>query len=82
MIWYYLIGMNVVTFLAYGEDKRRAIKHLWRISEATLLGLAALGGAAGALAGMYLFHHKIRKAKFKYGVPLFFLVELVLICYF
>ncbi len=78
MIWYYLVGINLAAFLVYGEDKRRAARQLWRISEATLLWLAVIGGAAGALAGMYVFHHKTRKAKFKFGVPLILAVELVL----
>lgn len=78
MIWYYLVGINLAAFLVYGEDKRRAARQLWRISEATLLWLAVIGGAAGALAGMYVFHHKTRKAKFKFGVPLILVVELVL----
>ena len=65
----YLAGINLVAFLAFGEDKRRAAKHLWRISEATLLSLAVIGGAAGALAGMHVFRHKTRKPKFRFGIP-------------
>ena len=34
---YYLIVINVVTFLVYGIDKWKAKKGSWRISEATLL---------------------------------------------
>ena len=40
---YYLIVINVVTFLVYGIDKWKAKKGSWRISEATLLILAAIG---------------------------------------
>ena len=42
---YYLIVINVVTFLVYGIDKWKAKKGSWRISEATLLILAAIGFA-------------------------------------
>ena len=42
---YYLIVINVVTFLVYGFDKWMAKKGSWRISEATLLILAVIGGS-------------------------------------
>ena len=49
---YYLIVINVVTFLVYGIDKWKAKQGSWRISEATLLILAVIGGSIGALLGM------------------------------
>ena len=55
---YYLIVINVVTFLVYGIDKWKAKQGSWRISEATLLILAAIGGSIGALLGMKIWHHK------------------------
>jgi hypothetical protein len=36
----YLIAINVATFFTYGIDKWKAKHGQWRISEATLLGLA------------------------------------------
>ena len=57
-IVYILICINVVTFLVYGIDKWKAKKGSWRISEATLLILAAIGGSIGALLGMKIWHHK------------------------
>ena len=68
-----LIWMGTVSALAvvlYGWDKAMAKLHRWRIPEAALLGCALLGRAAGALLGMTLFRHKIRKSAFRYGVPL------------
>ena len=38
---YYLIVINIVTFLVYGIDKWKAKQGSWRISEATLLILAS-----------------------------------------
>lgn len=76
---WYIVLSNLAAFLLYGLDKRRARLHQWRISERTLLGLAFIGGSAGALAGMYLFHHKTRKTKFVIGVPVILTVHLVLI---
>ena len=48
----YLVVINVATFLTYGIDKWMAKKSLWRIREASLLGLAVLGGSIGAWLGM------------------------------
>ena len=76
---YYLIVINVVTFLVYGIDKWKAKKGSWRISEATLLILAAIGGSIGALLGMKVWHHKTMHKKFKYGLPLILLAQIALI---
>ena len=48
----YLIIINVVTFIVYGIDKYKAKHAKWRIPEATLLLLAAIGGSIGAWCGM------------------------------
>ena len=70
--------INLISFAAYGIDKRRARKDKWRIPESTLLMLAFIGGVLGALAGMLVFHHKTRHWKFKILVPLFLLLQLAL----
>ena len=75
---YYLIAVNIVAFLIYGLDKAKAVKHQWRIPEATLLGIAFAGGAFGAFAGMIVFHHKTRKMKFRILIPISILVWLTL----
>ena len=54
----FLLAINIVTFLLYGIDKYKAKKGKWRISEATLLTMAAIGGSIGAWAGMRLWHYK------------------------
>lgn len=59
----YYIALSILTFLAWGFDKRRAKARRWRIPERRLLALALFGGAFGALLGMMLFHHKTRKPK-------------------
>ncbi len=66
----YLLVMNLAAFLAFAVDKRAAKRQEWRIPEARLLGLCALGGWLGGLLGMRLCHHKTRKLKFRLGVPL------------
>ena len=78
---YYLIVINVVTFLVYGIDKWKAKQGSWRISEATLLILAAIGGSIGALLGMKVWRHKTMHKKFKYGLPLILIIQIILIGY-
>ena len=75
-IVYILICINVVTFLVYGIDKWKAKQGSWRISEATLLLLAVIGGSIGALLGMQVWHHKTMH---KYGLSLILLAQIALI---
>lgn len=74
-LWY-LLAINLLAFGMYGLDKRKASKGLWRISEARLLLVAALGGSLGAWLGMRVFRHKTRKMKFFVGVPLIFVLQI------
>ena len=78
-IVYYLIALNIVTFFVYGIDKWKAKQGSWRISEATLLTLAIIGGSIGALLGLKIWHHKTMHKKFKYGLPLILLAQISLI---
>ena len=78
---YYLLAINAVTFIVYGIDKYKAKKAKWRISEATLLLLAVLGGSIGAWIGMKVWHHKTMHKKFKYGIPAILLMQIALMAY-
>ena len=60
LVYYYII-INCLLFAMQGFDKQRAVKGQWRIKEATLLSLGLLGGFAGGLLGMRIFHHKTKK---------------------
>lgn len=71
----YLILINAAAFLSMLTDKFRAKKNLWRVPEKTLLGLAAVGGSVGALAGMYLVRHKTRHPQFFIGVPAMLVIQ-------
>lgn len=75
----YLLIINAVSFVVYGVDKYKARHQKWRIPEATLLTLAAIGGAAGALLGMVVFRHKTKHLRFVLLVPLFVLVWAALV---
>ena len=78
MITIYLLAVNLITFIVYAIDKWKAKKHRYRISEAKLMTLAALGGSIGALAAMYTFRHKTRHAKFTVGVPVLLILQVAL----
>ena len=71
-----LLLANVVTFFTYGIDKYKAKKGKWRISEATLLLMAFLGGSIGAGLGMKAFHHKTMHKKFYIVVPTIIILQL------
>lgn len=79
LVVYYLIGVNLLTFIAYGIDKYKARHKQWRITEASLLLLAILGGSPAALLAMRLFHHKTLHKKFRYGVPAILLIQLTIV---
>lgn len=63
-------------------DKRRAVKGVWRIPEATLLTVAVIGGSIGSICGMYAVRHKTRHLKFKLGLPLILILQLLLVVKF
>jgi uncharacterized membrane protein YsdA (DUF1294 family) len=70
----YLLIINIITFITYGIDKYKSIKHKYRISENTLILLAIIGGPFGAFLGMIIFHHKTKKKKFMILVPVILLI--------
>lgn len=74
----YLLLINAAGFLFMLADKQRARKKQWRIPEATLLGIAAMGGSIGSLLGMYAFRHKTRHPKFYIGIPVLLVMQLCL----
>ena len=69
-----MLMINILAVVLYGIDKYKAIKGKWRVPESTLIGVAAWGGALGALLGMFIWHHKIRKWKFRILVPFCLLI--------
>lgn len=73
----YLLIVNAAGFLLMLVDKIKARKNLWRIPEATLMTVAAIGGSIGAIAGMNLFRHKTKHAKFYIGLPVILVLQIV-----
>ncbi len=78
----YLIVINILGFLVMGLDKHKAKMAERRIPENTLFAFTVLGGGVGTIAGMYVFHHKTKKMKFKVGMPLVLILEILIFVYF
>lgn len=60
----YLLMVNIISFISYYIDKRKSIKHKYRIRENYLLLLSVIGGVFGSILSMVLFHHKTKHIKF------------------
>lgn len=61
-------------------DKYQSKKKGNRISENTLFAIAFIFGALGIFLGMQTpIYHKAAKAKFKWGIPLFIVLNILMI---
>ena len=78
----YLCIINILGFLIMGIDKQKAKMGNRRIPENTLFMFTVLGGGIGTILGMYIFHHKTKKLKFKVGMPLILILEILIFVYF
>lgn len=65
LAWAYFAVVNIATFGAFAFDKIAAQNGWWRISEASLLSLAFIGGSLGALIGQRVMRHKTQKQPFR-----------------
>lgn len=75
----YLLLINAAAFGFMLADKVKAKRNRWRIPEATLLTLAALGGSLGAVLAMKCFRHKTRHLRFSLGLPAMLAVHILLL---
>ncbi len=78
-VLFHLFCINIATFIAYGVDKRAAIKKLWRVPEKDLHGLEFLGGWIGAAFAQKIFRHKTAKKSFQNMYRLMIFLELAAI---
>lgn len=75
----YLLAINIAALIAFGIDKYKAKRDKWRIPESTLLTMAVLGGSIGALAGMKIWRHKTLHNKFRIGIPVILVLQIIVI---
>lgn len=81
IIIYALFALNLITFIIYGIDKFKAKKAKWRISEATLILLAVIGGSIGAWLGLQVWRHKTQHKKFFIGIPMILTLQVIATVY-
>lgn len=69
LLWAVWVAVNLITFILYGVDKRRARRGQWRIPEKTLLTGTWLLGGVGAWLAMRMFRHKTKHPAFQVSAP-------------
>ena len=69
LLWGAWLLINLLVFILYGVDKRRAKKQQWRIPERTLLLGTWLMGGVGAWLAMRTFRHKTKHLVFQISAP-------------
>lgn len=79
LIIVYFAIINIIGFFIMGIDKRKAIRHAYRIPEATLFLIALIGGSIGSILGMRVFRHKTKHWYFVYGMPAILIVQILII---
>ena len=77
----YFVIVNLLGFALMGIDKRKAVRHAFRIPEATLFSVALVGGSIGSILGMFLFRHKTRHWYFKFTLPIILLIQIGIIAF-
>ena len=74
----YLVVINIIAVIVTVHDKNAAQRGAWRVKERTLMLISALGGAPAMYLTMLTIHHKTRKPLFMIGIPVIFILELIL----
>lgn len=78
----YLALISVVAVIVTVADKIKAKSGEWRVKEATLLLLSAIGGSVAMFITMQIIRHKTRHAKFMIGIPLIIVAQVVSFIFF
>jgi uncharacterized membrane protein YsdA (DUF1294 family) len=78
----HLVFITLITFSAYGFDKRAARNGAWRIPEKTLHSFELIGGTLGAFIAQKTFRHKTRKSSFQLIFWLVFLLQVSGLAFF
>ncbi len=78
LFYLYLIVMNMITYIVFAIDKKRAIRGAWRIPEATLFGLSIAGGSVGGILAMRICRHKTKHMSFALGLPVILMIQIAI----
>lgn len=77
ILFYYLLAINIITFVVFVWDKRRAIYNERRVPEKILWLLAVIGGSPGGLIAMEVVRHKNRKMGFVLVMLVILLTQMI-----
>jgi uncharacterized membrane protein YsdA (DUF1294 family) len=77
----YMCFINLISAVITILDKLAARRKAVRVPERTLLLLGALGGAAGMYFTMKTIRHKTKHLKFMLGLPVIFVVQLIIFAF-
>ena len=75
----YFVIINIISVLICNYDKYAAKKGRRRVPEKTLFSLCIFGGSVFMYVTMRLIRHKTKHKRFMFGIPLIFLVQIVLL---
>ena len=75
----YFLAVSLITSIVTAIDKYKAKKGAFRISEATLFGLAAIGGSLSEYLTMRLIRHKTLHKRFMIGLPVIIILQITAI---
>ena len=78
----YLALISIVAAGVTIADKIKAKAGAWRVKEATLLLISALGGSVAMFITMQIIRHKTKHAKFMVGIPLIFAAQVAAFIFF
>ena len=81
LLWGAWLLINLLIFILYGVDKRRAKKQQWRIPERTLLLGTWLLGGVGAWLAMRIFRHKTKHLAFQISAPIGAVLSIVVMAF-
>ncbi|MCI8520400.1 MAG: DUF1294 domain-containing protein [Clostridia bacterium] len=74
----FLLIMNIWAFALFGSDKSKAKRKQRRVREGKLFRICFFGGAVGGMIGMHVFNHKTQKKRFSVGIPILFVLQLII----
>ena len=78
MYIYYVFIINLISLSSMGLDKYFSKNKKRRLSEGLLISLGLLA-PFGSILGMVVFRHKTSKLKFRILIPLFFLLQWIIL---
>ena len=79
LMWFAVISL--VAVIVTVADKIKARRGAYRISEAALMSVSALGGSVAMLVTMLTIRHKTKHIKFMLGIPIIILFQIIVAVY-